>query len=71
MTGGGEQTVVVPECKNNGKNYKRCEKPVASKDKEPCGDIKYYVCGDDMKPEDKSYCKCIGLYKSKSFFRVQ
>ena len=71
MTGGGEQTVIVPECKNNGKNYKRCEKPVASKDKAPCSDIKYYVCGKDMKSQDKSYCKCIGLRSSADFLRSQ
>ena len=64
MTGGGEQKVVVPECKNNGKNYKRCAEPVAEKDEAPCDDIEYYVCGKDMKSSDKSYCKCIGLYGS-------
>jgi hypothetical protein len=69
MTGGGEKTIVVPECKNNGKNYKRCAKPVAAKDEAPCDDIEYYVCGKGMKDSDKQYCKCIGLYGSAQFLR--
>ena len=69
MTGGGEKTIVVPECKKNGKNYKRCAEPVAAKDEAPCDDIEYYVCGKGMKDSDKQYCKCIGLYGSAQFLR--
>jgi hypothetical protein len=32
MTGGREETIVMPECKKNGKNYKRCAEPLAKKD---------------------------------------
>ena len=73
MTGGKDdddddsnRTIIKPECKTNGKNYKRCKDPV-KKDVDTCDDIEYYVCGKNMSSNDKQYCKCIGLYGSSLF----